>query len=114
MATFSQHTVPDCPFVTTQKVLSGKWSIIVLHLLEDGPVRFNELYRQISGISQATLTKQLRQLEEDGLIDRRVYAQVPPKVEYQLSDLGKEFKNVLRQIDTFGNKYIDFVRGKED
>lgn len=113
MVTFSQHTVPDCPFVTTQKVLSGKWSIIVLHLLEDGPVRFNELYRQINGISQATLTKQLRQLEEDGLIDRRVYAQVPPKVEYQLSDLGKEFKSVLRQIDTFGNKYISFVRDKQ-
>lgn len=114
MATFTKHTIPDCPYVTTQKVLSGKWSIIILHLLEDGDVRFNELHRQIEGISQATLTKQLRQLEEDGLITRKVYPQVPPKVEYNLSDLGKEFTSVLAQINIFGQKYIEFVKEKEN
>ena len=114
METFTKHTTPDCPYVTIQKVLSGKWSIIILHLLEDGDVRFNELYRQIEGISQATLIKQLRQLEEDGLITRKVYPQVPPKVGYNLSDLGKEFASVLDQINIFGQKYIEFVKEKEN
>ncbi|MBM7635362.1 winged helix-turn-helix transcriptional regulator [Streptococcus saliviloxodontae] len=113
MATFTKHTVPECPFVTTQSVLSGKWSILILHHVEEGPIRFNELHRRLTGISQTTLTKQLRQLEEAGLIQRKVYAQVPPKVEYQLSDIGLEFKQVLQQIAIFGDKYIDFVKSKD-
>ncbi|HEP1819422.1 TPA: helix-turn-helix transcriptional regulator [Streptococcus suis] len=113
MATFTQHTVPECPYVTTQSVLSGKWSILLLHHIEEGPIRFNELHRRLIGISQATLTKQLRQLEEDGLIVRKVYAQVPPKVEYELSEIGQEFKMVLQQIEVFGDKYINFVKSKK-
>ncbi|HEM5172799.1 TPA: helix-turn-helix transcriptional regulator [Streptococcus suis] len=113
MVTFTQHTVPECPFVTTQSVLSGKWSILLLHHIEEGPIRFNEMHRRLTGISQATLTKQLRQLEEDGLITRKVYAQVPPKVEYELSEIGQEFKLVLEQIEVFGDKYIDFVKAKK-
>lgn len=113
MATFTHHTVPECPYVTTQYVLSGKWSILLLHHIEEGPVRFNELHRRLTGISQATLTKQLRQLEDDGLITRKVYAQVPPKVEYELSEIGQEFKMVLQQIEVFGDKYINFVKSKK-
>lgn len=113
MATFTQHTVSECPFVTTQSVLSGKWSILLLHHIEEGPIRFNEMHRRLTGISQATLTKQLRQLEEDGLIVRKVYAQVPPKVEYELSEIGQEFKLVLEQIEVFGDKYINFVKSKK-
>ncbi|HFU4116042.1 TPA: winged helix-turn-helix transcriptional regulator [Streptococcus suis] len=113
MATFTQHTVLECPFVTTQSVLSGKWSILLLHHIEEGPIRFNELHRRLTGISQATLTKQLRQLEDDGLITRKVYAQVPPKVEYELSEIGQEFKLVLEQIEVFGDKYIEFVKAKK-
>lgn len=113
MVTFTQHTVPECPYVTTQSVLSGKWSILLLHHIEEGPIRFNELHRRLTGISQATLTKQLRQLEDDGLITRKVYAQVPPKVEYELSEIGQEFKLVLQQIEVFGDKYINFVKSKK-
>ncbi|AZR97775.1 winged helix-turn-helix transcriptional regulator [Streptococcus suis] len=113
MATFTQHTVSECPFVTTQSVLSGKWSILLLHHIEEGPIRFNEMHRRLTGISQATLTKQLRQLEDDGLITRKVYAQVPPKVEYELSEIGQEFKMVLQQIEVFGDKYINFVKSKK-
>ncbi|HEL1661181.1 winged helix-turn-helix transcriptional regulator [Streptococcus suis] len=113
MATFTHHTVPECPFVTTQSVLSGKWSILLLHHIEEGPIRFNEMHRRLTGISQATLTKQLRQLEDDGLITRKVYAQVPPKVEYELSEIGQEFKLVLQQIEVFGDKYINFVKSKK-
>lgn len=113
MATFTHHTVPECPYVTAQSVLSGKWSILLLHHIEEGPIRFNELHRRLTGISQATLTKQLRQLEDDGLITRKVYAQVPPKVEYELSDIGQEFKLVLQQIEVFGDKYTNFVKSKK-
>ncbi|HEL1613026.1 TPA: helix-turn-helix transcriptional regulator [Streptococcus suis] len=113
MATFTHHTVPECPYVTTQGVLSGKWSILLLHHIEEGPIRFNELHRRLTGISQATLTKQLRQLEDDGLITRKVYAQVPPKVEYELSEIGQEFKLVLQQIEVFGDKYINFIKSKK-
>ncbi|HEM2866382.1 TPA: helix-turn-helix transcriptional regulator [Streptococcus suis] len=105
--------MPECPYVTTQSVLSGKWSMLLLHHIEEGPIRFNELHRRLTGISQATLTKQLRQLEEDGLIVRKVYAQVPPKVEYELSEIGQEFKLVLEQIEVFGDKYIEFVKAKK-
>ncbi len=113
MPTFTKHTIPECPYVASQSVLSGKWSLLLLHHIEDGPVRFNELHRRLKGISQATLTKQLRQLEGDGLIRRQVYAQVPPKVEYELSEMGQEFKLVLQQIELFGAKYIDFIKNKE-
>lgn len=113
MATFTHHTVQECPYVTTQCVLSGKWSMLLLHHIEEGPIRFNELHRRLTGISQATLTKQLRQLEDDGLITRKVYAQVPPKVEYELSEIGQEFKMVLQQIEVFGDKYINFVKAKK-
>ncbi|WNF70042.1 helix-turn-helix domain-containing protein [Streptococcus suis] len=113
MPTFTSHTVPECPCVTTQSVLSGKWSILLLHHIEEGPIRFNEMHRRLTGISQATLTKQLRQLEDDGLITRKVYAQVPPRVEYELSEIGQEFKLVLEQIEVFGDKYINFVKSKK-
>lgn len=114
MATFNSHTIPECPFVTTQKVLSGKWAILLLHHLDDGTKRFNELQRLMTPITQATLTKQLRQLEEDGLVERLVYPEIPPRVEYQLTPIGQEFGQVLKQIDSWGNKYIDFVKGKEN
>ena len=94
MTRFSSDKLPTCPFVVTQKVLSGKWAILILHALEQGPKRFNALHRELSGITQATLTKQLRQLEEDGIILRKAYPQIPPKVEYQLTEIGTEFRLV--------------------
>ena len=110
MARFSSDKLPTCPFVVTQKVLSGKWAILILHALEQGPKRFNVLHRELSGITQATLTKQLRQLEEDGIIIRKAYPQIPPKVEYQLSAIGMEFRLVLQQLGAWGNKYIHFLK----
>ena len=113
MPKYHINNVYACPYLATQTVLSGKWNILLLHHIEDGPIRFNELHRRLTGISQATLTKQLRQLEEDGLITRKVYAQVPPKVEYELSEIGQEFRLVLEQIETFGDKYINLVKSKK-
>lgn len=95
-----------CPYVTTQKILSGKWKLIILRFLSEGTLRFSELSRKMPGVTQATLTSQLRSLEETGLVERHIYPEIPPKVEYLLTDLGKEFKAVLDAVNDFGNAYI--------
>ena len=105
-----QEPFGKCPFFTTQKILSGKWTILILHLLEDKSVRFNELQRLLGTITQATLTKQLKQLEQDGLINRKIYAQIPPKVEYSLTDIGKKFQAVLNELEIWGNNYIEYLK----
>lgn len=101
-----------CPFVTTQKILTGKWTLIILHFLSESTFRFNELQRTLPTLTPTTLTKQLRMLEENGLIIRTVYNQIPPKVEYSLSDLGRNFKPVLDELQIWGDLYIDFLKDK--
>ena len=103
-----------CPFATTQKVLTGKWCIIILYQLSTGTKRFNQLQRLLPGITQTILMKQLRQLEKDKLVIRTVYAEVPPRVEYSLSELGKSFKSVLDTIETWGLHYIKELELKEE
>lgn len=102
-----------CPYVTAQKVLSGKWTLIIIKYLSESTLRFNELQKKLPDLTQATLTKQLRNLENYGLIERKVYPQIPPKVEYSLSPVGLEFKEVLDSLEIWGNKYIDSLRTKE-
>lgn len=111
MAT-TQENLYKCPFITTQKLLNGKWSIVILHHLATGTKRFNELHRQMEDVTQATLTKQLRYLEDQGLINREIYPQVPPKVEYSLTPIGEQFKTVLDSIEAWGNAYIQFYHTK--
>lgn len=101
--------VGKCPYVTVQKVLTGKWTLLILHHLENGPLRFKELERLLAPITQATLTKQLRTMEGNGLICRKVYNQIPPKVEYSLSPIGLRFKDVLKALKVWGQEYIDFM-----
>lgn len=98
-----------CPYVTSQQLLSGKWVILILHQLSDGPKRFNELQRNID-ITQATLSNQLKTLQNEGLIDRKVYAEVPPRTEYSLTDIGKSFQPVLDAIEKWGYQYIDYLK----
>lgn len=95
-----------CPYVTTQKVLQGKWAIVVLYHLSTGTKRFNELERLIPEVTRTVLTRQLRQLEQDKLITRKVFAEIPPHVEYSLSTLGTKFQKVLNEIEIFGLDYI--------
>lgn len=97
-----------CPYVTAQQLLAGKWAILIMHELNSGTKRFNELQKSIS-ITQATLSAQLKKLEEEGLITRKVYAEVPLRVEYSLTDIGREFGPVLSAIETWGDKYIDHL-----
>ena len=95
-----------CPYITTQKVLQGKWAIIVLYHLSTGMKRFSELERLIPDVTRTVLTRQLRQLEQDKLIIRKVFPEVPPHVEYSLSTLGTKFQRVLDEIEIFGLDYI--------
>jgi len=99
-----------CPFVTAQKILTGKWTLLIMHHLNLKTMRFSELQRALPHLTQSTLTKQLRMMEGNGLVIRTVYSQIPPKVEYSLSDLGYEFKPVLSTLETWGNKYLDFLK----
>lgn len=101
-----------CPYFTAQKVFSGKWSILIMFNLNDGPLRYGELQRRMDGLTQATLTKQLRMLEDFGLVNRHVYSEIPPKVEYSLTDLGKDFNPVLEQFRIWGDKYIEYLKNK--
>jgi len=99
-----------CPYVTSQKVLTGKWSMYILYLLSDGPIRFNELQRKMPDeMTHTTLSRQLKALEEDGLIIRTEYKQIPPKVEYSLSEIGEKFKKVLVVLEQWGNDYIEYL-----
>lgn len=99
-----------CPYVTSQKLISGKWNMLILHYLDsNNTLRFGELLRMLPNLTQATLTRQLRGLEENRLIKRKVYPEVPPKVEYSLSEIGREFGSVLKAYEIFGEKYNDFL-----
>lgn len=103
-----------CPYVTVQKVLTGKWSMYIMHLLSDGPVRFNELQRRMpEEMTHTTLSRQLKTLENEGLIIRREYQQIPPKVEYSLSEVGEKFKKVLSVLEVWGNDYIQYLNKKQ-
>lgn len=103
-----------CPYVTSQKVLSGKWSIYLLYLLQEGPVRFNELQRKMpEDITHTTLSRQLKALECEGLIVRQEFSQIPPRVEYSLSEIGMKFEAVLEALGDWGSEYIDFVKNKD-
>ena len=98
-----------CPFVTAQKLLEGKWAILILHALNEGTKRFNELERDIQ-ITHATLSSQLKYMEKEGLVHRTVYPEVPPRVEYSLTAMGRRFAPVLDSIQVWGEEYIEFLK----
>lgn len=102
-----------CPYVTTQKLFSGKWTLLIMHLLKEKTLRFGELQRQLGNITQTTLTKQLRFLEDNRLVQRKVFNTIPPKVEYSLTDIGKKFIPVVQALAVFGEEYITFLKTEE-
>lgn len=104
-----QDLYGKCPFATTQRLIQGKWAILIMHHVSNGAIRFNELQRRIPKMTHATLSKQLKQLETEGLVQRTVYNDIPPKVEYSLTDIGRRFQPVLDSIQAFGKEYIDYM-----
>ena len=97
----------ECPVEYTASILSNKWKCLILRDLLTGTKRFNELNKSIIGISAKVLTENLRELESDGIVKRKTYAVVPPKVEYSLSSKGEELKPIIDLMKEFGNKYKD-------
>jgi DNA-binding HxlR family transcriptional regulator len=87
-------------------LIDGKWKCVILFHLLGGTMRFNEIRRQVNGVTQRTMTNQLRELEEDGLIERKIYAQVPPKVEYSISPLGRSLEPILIALKAWGDGNI--------
>lgn len=95
-----------CPTETALDLIGGKWKGMILFYLLPGTKRFNELMRHIPGITQRMLTKQLRDLEQHGIIHREVYAQVPPKVEYSLTGRGEALRPILKALEIWGENYL--------
>ena len=95
----------NCPVEYTASILSNKWKCLILRDLTEGTKRFNELNKSIIGISAKVLTENLRELENDGIVIRKTYAVVPPKVEYSLSPKGEELKPIIDLMKEYGNKY---------
>lgn len=93
----------------TQNLLSGRWKYLILWFLKFKPHRYNEIKTLLWGISQGSLTKQLRELEADGLINRKVYPEVPPRVEYSLTSKGEQFIPIIDLMEEFGKKFGDKV-----
>lgn len=101
----TKEELPACPVATTVQLIGSKWKLLILRNLMARPWRFNELRRDLEGISQKVLTDSLRAMEEDGIITRTVYPEVPPRVEYALSSLGKSMEPILDAMEQWGTAY---------
>ena len=97
--------LPACPVETTLTLIGNKWKVLIIRDLLTGTKRFGELKKSIGSVSQKVLTSQLRAMEEDGLIHREVYAEVPPRVEYSLTELGWSLQPILDAMVNWGNNY---------
>lgn len=109
----SQAVDEQCPVEIGLNILSGKWKLKILWHLSSGTIRFNELQRVLGSITAKTLTQQLRELEEQGIIIRKVFPEIPPKVEYSLSELGTTLQPVFAQLCSWGKTYYSYQVHKE-
>lgn len=103
--TASNAALPACPVETTLKIIGGKWNVLILRDLIDGTKRFGELKRSVGNVSQKVLTAALRELEANGLIERTVFAEVPPRVEYAATELGRSLRPVLDALRVWGERF---------
>ena len=101
----TKDELPACPVATTVQLIGSKWKLLIMRNLLQRPWRFNELQKNLEGISQKVLTVSLRSMEADGIITRTVYPEVPPRVEYALNELGESMRPILNAMETWGNAY---------
>ena len=101
----TKEELPACPVATAVSLIGGKWKLLILRNLLARPWRFNELRKSLEGISQKVLTDSLRSMEEDGLVTRTVYPEVPPRVEYSLSPLGESMRPIIQAMEQWGAQY---------
>ncbi len=100
-----EKKLPDCPVETTLMLISDRWKVLIIRDLMEGTKRFGELKKSIGSISQKVLTSNLRSMEESGLVSRKVYPEVPPRVEYTLTDTGYSLKPILDAMVAWGTEY---------
>ena len=100
-----KEELPDCPVATTVSLIGSKWKLLIIRNLLVRPWRFNELQKSLEGISQKVLTDSLRSMEEDGIITRTVFPEVPPHVEYALSELGESMRPIIKSMEAWGTEY---------
>ena len=101
----TKDELPACPVATTVQMIGSKWKLLIMRNLLTRPWRFNELHRSLEGISQKVLTDSLRSMEADGIITRTVYPEVPPRVEYALSELGESMRPIIHAMEAWGSHY---------
>lgn len=101
----TKEEMPACPVATTVALIGSKWKLLIMRNLMARPWRFNELKRDLEGISQKVLTDSLRSMEADGIITRTVYPEVPPRVEYALSTLGESMRPIIKAMEKWGTEY---------
>ncbi len=106
----TKDELPACPVATAVALIGGKWKLLILRNLKSRPWRFNELQRDLDGVSQKVLTDSLRQMIADGLVYRRDYHEMPPKVEYGLTNLGRQMLPIIDALADFGNYYKSVVK----
>ena len=99
------EVLPKCPVATTVNLIGNKWKLLIIRNLLCGKARFKDLKDGIDGISQKVLTDNLRSMESDGLIIRTAYQEIPPRVEYELSELGNSLRPIIKSMETWGNEY---------
>lgn len=105
MFIITKDEMPACPIATTVSLIGSKWKLLIIRNLLVRPWRFNELKKDLQGISQKVLTESLRSMEEDGIITRTVYAEVPPRIEYALSELGEFMRPIIKSMEECGISY---------
>ncbi|WP_449076646.1 winged helix-turn-helix transcriptional regulator [Ruminococcus sp.] len=108
----TKSELPQCPVATTVQLIGSKRKLLIIRNLLVRPWRFNELQKSLDGISQKVLTDSLRSMENDGIIKRTVFAEVPPRVEYSLSELGESMRPILKAMEEFGNEYKNQIDEK--
>ena len=106
----TKEELPACPVATTVALIGSKWKLLIMRNLLSRPWRFNELLKSLPGLSQKVLTDNLRAMENDGIITRTVYPEVPPRVEYALSELGESMRPILKALEVWGAGYQELVR----
>lgn len=108
-----KEELPACPVATTVQLIGSKWKLLIIRNLLQRPWRFNELRKNLEGISQKVLTDSLRSMESDGIITRTVYPEVPPRVEYALSELGESMRPIIKSMESWGMNYKKILENEE-
>ncbi|MPS64418.1 MAG: transcriptional regulator [Chryseobacterium sp.] len=106
------YITQECDLTYAVCKIGGRWKLLILCKLEDGKLRFSEIRKRINGITERMLTLQLREMEKEGLVKRTVYAEVPPRVDYELTEIAKELIPIWKQLDKWGKKHRELIQGE--